>query len=135
MLVKGVDDRGDNELVFLRNAGDSCLVEFEVGAFRDLDHDGGVFHVVDDTVESGGGDDLVTGFESGDTGGLFLALALLGTDEKEIEQHDHHNHHEHRVTDDGLWALGSGSGSGEGVEELDHGWVWLALYRWMKVFL
>jgi hypothetical protein len=24
------------------------------------------------------------------------------------------------VTDDGLWALGSGSGSGEVVEELDH---------------
>ena len=111
---------GGDESVFFRNAGDGRLVEFEVGAFGDLDHDGGVFHVVDDSVESGGGDDLVTGFEGGDTGGLFLALALLGTDKKKIEQYDHHDHHEHRVTDDGLWTLGGGSGSGEVVEELDH---------------
>lgn len=105
-------------LIFFRNACDSSFIEFQIGAFCDFDDDRGVFYAVNDTVKAGGGDDFITGFESGDTCGLFFALTLLRTDEQEVKKHDHDDHHDHRVTEDRLWTLWSVSG--ESVEELDH---------------
>ena len=56
--------------------GDGGLVEFYHRALGHFDDHGVFFHVVNDAVDSGGGDHFVAGLESCDSSGLFLALTL-----------------------------------------------------------
>jgi pyridoxal phosphate enzyme (YggS family) len=59
----------------------------------------------DDAVDARCGDHLVASLQGGDAGLQFLALALLGPDEQEIEHHDHQDHHDDGVAEEAAGLL------------------------------
>jgi hypothetical protein len=66
---------------------------------------------------------VIAGLQGGDAGGLFLALALLRTDEQEVEHYDHQAHHDKGAAEQsacGRWGFGE-QGGGEQRVDWCHG--------------
>jgi len=105
---------------FFRHCGDGCLVELDHGAFRDFKNDRGVLDIVNDAVDAGGSDDLVSLLQCGQTCGVFFTLLLLGADHQEVENRDEGDRHDGPVSEKICWAA-FGLGERKSREESGNG--------------